>query len=219
MRLYYFTNEQFGLEAIRDKRLKIARIEELNDPFEFTAYVFPAKKERRIWAGIRADFGKEWGVLCMAETWHEPLLWGHYADKHRGICLGFDVEPGNWKSVDYVSQRPALDKDWYADIKHRLRILDSMNRLKFDAWSYERERRCFYNLNAMKPDPVSGLYFAPLTSDIRLAQVIVGHRSTVTRERLARVLGDRASDVEQIKARPAFRSFEVVKQNNSRLWK
>ena len=35
MRLHYFTTAQFGLEAIRDKRLKIARINELNDPFEF----------------------------------------------------------------------------------------------------------------------------------------------------------------------------------------
>jgi hypothetical protein len=35
MRLYHFIRERFGLEAIRDSRLKISRINELNDPFEF----------------------------------------------------------------------------------------------------------------------------------------------------------------------------------------
>lgn len=35
LRLYYFTTERYALEAIRDQRLKIARLNELNDPFEF----------------------------------------------------------------------------------------------------------------------------------------------------------------------------------------
>jgi hypothetical protein len=35
MRVYHFTKAVHGLEAIRRRRLKIARISELNDPFEF----------------------------------------------------------------------------------------------------------------------------------------------------------------------------------------
>lgn len=35
MRLYHFTSQKFGLLALKDRRLKIARINELNDPFEF----------------------------------------------------------------------------------------------------------------------------------------------------------------------------------------
>ncbi len=31
MRLYYFTSEEYGLEAIRKNRLKISEINELND--------------------------------------------------------------------------------------------------------------------------------------------------------------------------------------------
>ncbi|AEG04214.1 DUF2971 domain-containing protein [Sinorhizobium meliloti] len=219
MRLYYFTGEQFGLEAIRDNRLKIARVDELNDPFEFTAYVFPNKSERRIWTEIRADFSKTWGLICMAETWREPLLWGHYADKHRGLCLGFDVDPQKWTLVDYVKQRPALLFGWALSVEQRAEVVKRMIRIKFDAWSYERERRRFYNLNLLPPDPVSGHYFAPLLNDMTLAEVIVGHRSSVTRERLKRILGDRAETVRQIKARPAFQSFEVVEQGNKRFWK
>ena len=35
MRLYYFTNAEYGLSDLREKHLKIARIDQLNDPFEF----------------------------------------------------------------------------------------------------------------------------------------------------------------------------------------
>ena len=35
MRVYHFINKQYGLEAVREKRLKVSRINNLNDPFEF----------------------------------------------------------------------------------------------------------------------------------------------------------------------------------------
>ena len=35
MRLYYLTNAEYGLSDLREKHLKIARIDQLNDPFEF----------------------------------------------------------------------------------------------------------------------------------------------------------------------------------------
>ena len=35
MRLYYFTNAEYGLSDLREKHLKISRIVQLNDPFEF----------------------------------------------------------------------------------------------------------------------------------------------------------------------------------------
>ena len=39
MRLYYFTSERYGLEAIRDNRIKLSRINELNDPHEWLAAI------------------------------------------------------------------------------------------------------------------------------------------------------------------------------------
>ena len=37
MRLYHFIKKEHGLENVQERRLKIARIAELNDPFEFAA--------------------------------------------------------------------------------------------------------------------------------------------------------------------------------------
>ena len=32
-------------------------------------------------------------VSCFAESKENELLWGHYADKHNGICIGFEFSP------------------------------------------------------------------------------------------------------------------------------
>jgi hypothetical protein len=62
------------------------------------------------------------------------------------------------------------------------------------------------------------LYFAEFSDKLSLKQVIVGAESTVTRQELAAALSDLAQTVEAFKARLAFRSFRVVRQQNPRLW-
>ena len=71
MRLFYFTTERFGLEAIRDSRLKIARINELNDPFEFVGLVLNrnGRKARRRW---KNQFAERFGLICMIRHRNTP---------------------------------------------------------------------------------------------------------------------------------------------------
>ncbi|ASU34261.1 DUF2971 domain-containing protein [Mucilaginibacter xinganensis] len=42
---------------------------------------------------------KEFKVSCFSEKCNEVLMWSHYADKHTGICIGFELE---FKCADYV---------------------------------------------------------------------------------------------------------------------
>ncbi|MFC6520321.1 DUF2971 domain-containing protein [Undibacterium arcticum] len=32
------------------------------------------------------------GVMCLSEDKNNKLMWSHYADSHRGICIGFSTE-------------------------------------------------------------------------------------------------------------------------------
>ncbi|CAD5278865.1 MULTISPECIES: DUF2971 domain-containing protein [unclassified Imperialibacter] len=34
----------------------------------------------------------QYGISCFSSTPNEPLMWSHYADKHKGICLIYDKE-------------------------------------------------------------------------------------------------------------------------------
>jgi hypothetical protein len=87
---------------------------------------------------------------------------------------------------------------------------------KYSHWRYEREWRRFVPLEEAQSE--NGLFFWPFDAHMRLATVIVGALSSVSREETVEELGDLTSEVEVIKARLAFRSFRVVGQRDHRLW-
>jgi hypothetical protein len=87
---------------------------------------------------------------------------------------------------------------------------------KYSHWRYEHESRLFTRLP--KPDPDTGLYFAPFSEELRLTAVIVGALSPASRAQVHDVLGDLAGSVKTIKARLAFRTFRVVRQRKASLW-
>ena len=54
----------------------------------------------------------EMGLLCFSRNWTHPLLWSHYASKHEGICLGFDLKRGSeLQEVQYEDKRPRVKID------------------------------------------------------------------------------------------------------------
>lgn len=216
-RLFHFTSARYGLEALRDNRLKVARIEELNDPFEFFGIAVDRDGRREL-TRFKSAYDKEFGVVCLSADWKHPLLWGHYADKHRGIALGFDVYMNIAVEIDYLDRRLTLEEFGLRslhdlDEKSMLRLLT----MKFKAWEYEAEWRLHVALK--DKDTVSDLYFVEFGPQMRLAEVIIGDRSTVTRGRLKNVLGLRANEIRTFKARPGFKSFEVVENNLKDAWK
>jgi hypothetical protein len=111
MQVFHFLNAYYGLEAIRRRRIKILS-SELNDPFELLGINLARKEYRRAFVKIREELSKNRGVLCFSKDWQNPVLWSHYADKHRGICLGFCV-PDKWLTeIKYSAERLAANEDW-----------------------------------------------------------------------------------------------------------
>lgn len=162
----------------------------------------------------KADWNAELGILCFSCKWSNPLLWGHYADKHRGMAIGFDVPDNDrYSPVKYCRNRlPTPAGSELVDVDDHGLLLT-----KFSAWRYESEYRCFYRLGESIHE--KGLYFEPFSSILKLAEVIVGDQSTITRAELADALGDLNSNLPTFKARPAFGTFSVVKNRNAALWK
>ena len=145
------------------------------------------------------------------------MQWGHYADKHRGVCLGFDIPDALLTAVKYRRDRlqpdvAAIEGDPATAEQHMRQILAT----KFWHWRYENEVRCFVGLDP--DDCENGNYFMPFSEQLALREVIVGYCAEVSRAELAAALGDACETVIQRKARLAFRSFRVVQQRRSSLW-
>jgi hypothetical protein len=208
MRVFHFLNEEYGLKDLRERRLKIALIMELNDPFEFLGPELSDRAKRRDLLDAKKTLAKEHGLLCFSGGWRNPVHWSHYGDKHRGLCLGFDVPDEMLKQVVYVTARSKWPETLTEDFAKAFLFT------KFAHWSYEDEYRVFTTLEEQE----NGVYFAEFSDQLKLRQVIVGAESTTTRADITEALGDLADGVEAFKARVGFRSFRVVRNQKYRLW-
>ncbi|WP_163332043.1 DUF2971 domain-containing protein, partial [Klebsiella aerogenes] len=82
---------------------------------------------------------------------NNPVQWSHYADRHRGVCLGFEVSAQAHK-VAYIAERllarpSAMKSEGPEAEAHVTEILTT----KFEHWSYEEEYRLFLQLRERDP--------------------------------------------------------------------
>src|SRR5882757_7920951 len=110
VRAYHFVADNYALDNLRHRRLKIARIDELNDPFELWSIAQSNPQVRRALQNTKNNLAERFGMLCLSLSWNNPLLWSHYANRHRGVALGFDISEEKLKKVCYVEKRPVLKR-------------------------------------------------------------------------------------------------------------
>jgi hypothetical protein len=217
VRVYHFIDRKWGLDDISKRRLKIARIGDLNDPFELLAASCETRQDREAWNGLKSDCDKKFGMLCFSRNWSNPVQWSHYADRHHGICLGFDVPKQLLQPVTYVRQRLSWDRSSVLnDQEVGERFLEATLSTKFLHWRYEQEMRLFVRLDHSTEQ--DGFYFYDFSSDLVLAEVVVGSLSTLSRQDLSDAFGEASDTIVCRKARLAFRSFKVVEQRKASLW-
>jgi hypothetical protein len=218
MRVYHFLNRKYGLQDLRYRQLKIARISGLNDPFELLG---PSCPTRELWHGfqfIKQSINSRMGLLCFSASWQNPVQWSHYADRHKGLCLGFDIPDRLLDRVTYVSKRPAINVELINSNPELVQgELKRLLTTKYAHWRYEREYRHFVPLQGDFDS--KEIFFQPFCKGMKLKEIIVGHCSQIRRKDLFEAFGPkRMREVEVFKARLAFRSFKVVRQKNESLW-
>jgi hypothetical protein len=217
MRVYHFINREYGLEDLKLRHLKVATINDLNDPFD----IFPIDASdsiiRYAFQNFRQILADNLGLLCFSRDWHNPVQWSHYAEKHQGFCLGFDIPDERLDKVIYSRKLLVVNTEGIlADNEHSIETAKKLLLTKYSHWRYESEVRAFINLRALVSE--KGMYFIKFSDNLRLAQVIIGSASTLSRLELIDALGDLAPSIEVFKTRLAFKSFRVVKQRKQELW-
>jgi hypothetical protein len=61
-------------------------------------------------AGSTLDIIKQIGVLCLTESNTDVTMWAHYADNHKGLCLGFLISPEvHPEKVSYGPSAPRVN--------------------------------------------------------------------------------------------------------------
>ena len=120
-----------------------------SDSVNIKAFVENKKLQHDFFSSLMTDHIKNRiGITCFSENNMNNILWGNYADKSHGICLGFETENDktffkNLYKVDYVSKLPTIKlnitestEDFYSNFK-------TFFTTKKIAWKEQQEVRLF----------------------------------------------------------------------------
>lgn len=215
--LYHFTTAKFALDDLRNRRLKIAQFDDLNDPFELKSVNLCNPEHARTFDGIekenfegyKAAVARRWGVLCFSEAKTDLLQWAHYAERHKGICLGFDVSGGKekFRPVKYKTTRFPFPVPEKRDREFSWHLLST----KSKAWAYEREWRVFLELKDSVWNEGAGrmLYFADFGAELVLKDVILGATNKTSVSEVIQAMQGYAETVRIARMRLSCNRFEL----------
>ena len=214
MQVYHLLSAENGISDIALKRIRVSRVRDLNDPFELLAAKLDNKNYRVGLQSWRKEFNEKHGLLCFSKDWSNPVLWSHYAVKHRGICLGFELANEIAEEVTYVSDRMPLRFEGGDPMKgvESTYVRDLLT-TKFVHWNYEGEVRVFVDLDESTSE--SGSYFYPFDEKLRLSQVILGPLCELPIGEIRSLVHSTYEDVAVFKASLAYKSFAVVLDGDS----
>lgn len=148
------------------------------NPFKNTFY----KKINKTKAGLQTEFKEMLKgvyakikdsviVSCFGSSNNQLLMWAHYADKHRGACIEFEIDDKDFKMVQYEKKKPGFElyKTLQIVFGHQIAgkeidfgsgKYDFMYKpllTKSPDWIYEDEIRCVYSFNKRDPKIYEGL--------------------------------------------------------------
>jgi hypothetical protein len=172
-RVYKFTRAVHGISSLENKRLKLSTIKDLNDPFDLCPLDTTDPAVSTAADAYISGIWKKTAILCYSRNWDSLLLWSHYGDSHKGICLGFDIpvgDPGPNFDTDVLYQPSLLQIRGPEDLN--LDLANRLLRTKHESWSYEQEVRMFASLS--DPADANGLNWIEFGPDLVLKEVIVG---------------------------------------------
>lgn len=176
----------FGINADADEIDRTEMVCEKLQPENKERLVKQQDAFKIIEQGLNEELYNLFKVCCLSTSNKNRLMWSHYADSHKGICIEYDFSEcsknGNQPfPVYYSNARPKFP--WKAAIEQtpemqREATVHFMKALltKDEAWSYEREWRILILANSgidnISAPPIKCIYIGALCSQGNAEKVI-----------------------------------------------
>jgi len=145
-----------AISVIENSSLGFSCLEDLNDPFECTAFGFEESNDSLITSRVTTGacknrFSRNYGVLSLTRQPLNPLMWAHYGDEHQGVVIGIDVDlagftdenkcliPCQYGEIIYSATKPHRNLPTIS----REELLSIGNGIKFNSNSFNLVKRAF----------------------------------------------------------------------------
>ncbi|NQU99806.1 MAG: DUF2971 domain-containing protein [Parcubacteria group bacterium] len=168
---YHFLSAKDAIDDLKKERIRVSRLNTLNDPFEMMPYRRYKSKERKPYNKVFRQISKKWGLLCFCPSWKEQLLWAHYARGHRGIALGFKITKDKILKLTYTPNEIRTKFDLTDSKEENERKFLSLAEVKYQEWIYEKEHRILLKLEECEKDSD---YYMPFGDRFELKEIVLG---------------------------------------------
>ncbi|EKO3388941.1 DUF2971 domain-containing protein [Vibrio fluvialis] len=210
MKVFHYMSAKYALEALQYGRLKVSKYDDFNDPFELLSMSLEDQFTRTVVRAMKSDLNDKLRVLCCSVRKSNPLMWGHYADKHKGIVLELEVPKGKLIIIKYRRQRPVIDiHQLVNDIKkspNSLQLNKILN-IKYYDWHYEKEVRLEFGTDQVFN--VGEHDFVEIGRDVKIVGL---HLGPLNQTKISEIEDAIPCDksIMVTKLRMAFKTFKVV---------
>jgi hypothetical protein len=178
-------DKDFGfLKNLLEKgEMKFTKPSDFNDPFDCCPTQFSELPENTFRHAVGDVINKSIqsvrstlnGVACFSLHPNSMLMWSHYGDQHRSVCVGFDTQilldnpPKNSNREPLYNE---ITKVEYTKIRPSQKDPDALGK-KSEEWRYEDEYRIVSSMKKGKPEWGPGIWNIPPCS---IKEVIIGAR-------------------------------------------
>jgi len=164
MSVYKYLSSDVFKYIFENNTLRFSSPLDFNDPFELkphikeiidtekdmvvnivSSFLNETQQAHKFYDNIIDSLSKDIGILCLSGTNANLVMWGHYANNHKGIVVEFDKNHSFFsnstelellhklKQVIYADTRPTVSSDeWYSE---------KIFLTKSKYWKYEDEYR------------------------------------------------------------------------------
>jgi hypothetical protein len=205
-----YRGEKTKDHILRLSKLKADQIIE-NINYDATDPDFGVPEPRRFLLGrcLEHELLKRYdkGIVSLSRSANCPLMWSHYADQHKGICIGYSVPSTrhvSLRAVEYGGSRVVAASDVAAMLDGnqaaRERVDAAVLLRKARPWRYEREWRMIGDRGAQD----TGLELEEISFGIRC--------NTIVRYAVVRALEGRDRAVKYYEMCETEGTFELSKR-------
>lgn len=184
---YHFLSSENAIDDLKNKWIKVSTLGTLNDPFEMMPYRRYKFKERQPYNKVFRAISKKWGLLCFSQDWNEPILWSHYADKHKGIAIGFETLQDTVLKVDYNPDPIRKQIGLTSDSRTNEKLFLDLAKVKYKKWEYENEYRILVKLKDCLPPTTDGLRFLKFGSRLIVREIVLGCKFAHKKEHIIKL--------------------------------
>lgn len=160
------------LSEFKNQQIHFSRPEQFNDPFDCQMEYERVVNELSSKNGLtnKASIAllseqlkqklTNLGICCFCRAKKNQIMWSHYANSHKGICIGFnknfllsDIPNVNVEDVIYQSEHPLHSITEH--VEHGTgdlldTVITPLLKTKYSYWKYERETRFILQHTGLK---------------------------------------------------------------------